>query len=141
MKIDYCTDTLILGATFYGCGLAAAMPDALLVDSSISVGSDYAFALFQGEDWSLPLQSAGAEEFRQQLIECHALENDRIIPAALATNLAQWCRKKNIQPKLGLEFISRRGNIYTFVDWNHLTRVMPAQHYPKTSWVLSYRDP
>ncbi len=117
MNIDYTTPTLILGATFYGCGLAAAMPEALLVESSISVGSDYAFALLQGEDWSEPLTTTGAEEFRQELIARHALENNQVIPAALAPVLADWCRKRNVHPKLGLELIGCKGNIYTFADW------------------------
>ena len=117
MKTVYCTDTLILGATFYGCGLAAAMPDALLVESSISIGSDYAFALMQGDEWSQVPATAGANEFRQELISRHALENDRVLPAALAPVLADWCRKRNIQPQLGWELIGRKGNIYTFVDW------------------------
>ena len=117
MKTVYCTDTLILGATFYGCGLAAAMPEALLVESSISIGSDYAFALMQGDEWSQVPATAGAHEFRQELISRHALVNDRVLPAALAPVLADWCRKRNIQPKLGLEFIGRKGNIYTFIDW------------------------
>ena len=117
MKVNYSTETLILGATFYGCGLAAAIPGSLLVESSISVGSDYAFALLQGEEWSKPLATSGAGEFRQELIARHALENDRVISAALAPVLASWCRKRNIQPKLGLELIGRKGNIYTFIDW------------------------
>lgn len=117
MNIDYTTPTLILGATFYGCGLAAVLPGSLLVESSISVGSDYAFTLLQGSDWSVPLTTVGAEEFRQELLERHALENDRVIPAALAPVLASWCRKHSIQPLLGLEFIGRQGNIYTFVDF------------------------
>ena len=65
VKIDYSVDTLILGATFYGCGLASAIKNSLVVESSISVGSDYAFAFMQGKNWLQPLTSPGAEEFRQ----------------------------------------------------------------------------
>ena len=101
MNIDYTTPTLILGATFYGCGLAAAMPEALLVESSISVGSDYAFALLQGEDWSEPLTTTGAEEFRQELIARHALENNQVIPAALAPVLASGAGKGMFTPNSG----------------------------------------
>ena len=117
MNIDYTTSTLILGATFYGCGLAAAIPDALVVESTISVGSDYAFALFQGDDWAKAPLTSVAEEIRQELIERHALADERIVPAALAPVLANWCKQRSIQPLLGLEFIGRNGNIYTFVDF------------------------
>ena len=117
VKIDYSVDTLILGATFYGCGLASAIKNSLVVESSISVGSDYAFAFMQGKNWSQPLTSIAAEEFRQELALRHALENDRILPAALAPTLAAWCMKHQIQPLLGLEFIRRSGKVYTFIDW------------------------
>ncbi len=117
MKTDYSTDTLILGATFYGCGLASAIKNSLLVDSSISVGSDYAFAFLQGKNWSQPLVCAASEEFRQELIARYALEDDRLLPAALAPVLAAWCIKRQIQPLLGLEFIRKSGKVYTFIDW------------------------
>ena len=117
VKIDYSVDTLILGATFYGCGLASAIKNSLVVESSISVGSDYAFAFMQGKNWSQPLTSPGAEEFRQELACRHALENDRILPAALAPTLAAWCMKHQLQPLLGLEFIRKSGKVYTFIDW------------------------
>ena len=133
MKTVYCTDTLILGATFYGCGLAAAMPEALLVESSISIGSDYAFALMQGDEWSQVPATAGANEFRQELISRHALVNDRVLPAALAPVLADWCRKRNIQPRLGWELIGRKGNIYTFVAGGTVRDLLKINYliYPK----------
>ena len=117
VKIDYSVETLIQGATFYGCALASAIKNSLVVESSISVGSDYAFGFLQGKNWSQPLTSPGAEEFRQELALRHALENDRILPAALAPMLAAWCMKQQIQPLLGLEFIRRSGKVYTFIDW------------------------
>ena len=117
MKINYSIDTLILGATFYGCGLAAVLKNSLVVESSVSVGSDYAFAFLQGKNWSEPLTCSGAEDLRRELIARHALENDRILPAALAPVLARWCLSHHIQPLLGLECIRKSGNIYTFIDW------------------------
>lgn len=117
MLTDYTTHTLILGATFYGCGLAAAIKNSLVVESSISVGSDYAFAFLQGQNWSKPLASPAAEEFRQELAGRYALENERLLPAALAPTLSAWCMKHQIQPLLGMEFISKSGNVYTFIDW------------------------
>ncbi len=117
VKVNYSVDTLILGATFYGCALASVIKNSLVVESSIAVGSDHAFGFMQGKNWSQPLTSSGAEEFRQELALRHALENDRILPAALAPTLAAWCMKHQIQPLLGLEFIRRSGKVYTFIDW------------------------
>ena len=117
VKIDYSVETLISGATFYGCGLAAAIENSLLVESSISVGSDYVFAFLQGKNWSGSLTSTAAKEFRQELIARHALQNDRILPAALAPVFAKWCNHHHIQPLLGLEFVRKSGKIYTFIDW------------------------
>ena len=107
MKTDYSTDTLILGATFYGCGLAAAVKNSLLVDSSISVGSDYAFAFLQGKNWSQPSACAESEEFRQELLARYALENDRILPAALAPALAVWCTTSRKESS-GAFFLNRK---------------------------------
>jgi hypothetical protein len=39
---------IILGASFYGCGLAAAHPGALLIEPAILVGSDFALSYFPG---------------------------------------------------------------------------------------------
>ena len=73
VKIDYSVETLISGATFYGCGLAAAIENSLLVESSVSVGSDYVFAFLQGKNWSGSLTSTAAS-----VIElAHHLKSDR----------------------------------------------------------------
>ena len=59
---DYKTGTLIIGATFYGCGLAHALKDAIIVESSMAPGCDYAYAFSQGRNWKNQAKHPAAEE-------------------------------------------------------------------------------
>ena len=115
---DYKTNTLILGATFYGCGLACRIKDALVVESSTAVGSDYAYAFEQGVNWNTPAENADAEEFRQELFKRKAVDSEgRLLTGALVPVFSDWCVKRNIRPLLGLELAEKHGNTLKFVDF------------------------
>lgn len=111
------TDTLILGATFRGCGLARRMPDAILVEPSIAPGSDYVFGFEQGTDWTARRHHPEAEELRSELLKRHALTPEgRLLNGALAPVLSDWCLRRGIYPELGLEPIELHEHTALFSD-------------------------
>ena len=71
-------ETLILGATFYGCGLAARIRNSLLVESSIIPGSDDVLAFSPGSGWENTFAHPLAEELRRALLACHALNGGKL---------------------------------------------------------------
>ena len=115
---DYKTGTLIIGATFYGCGLAHALKDAIVVESSMAPGCDYAYAFSQGINWKNQAKHPAAEEFRQELYLRHAVtDNDDLLTGALTPVFADWCIKHDVRPLLGLDLAEKHGNTATFVDF------------------------
>jgi len=112
------TGTLILGASFYGCGLACALDNAIVVESSVAVGSDFTFGFEQGCNWNTPAAHPAAEEFRQELFKRHAVtEKGDLLTGALAPVFADWCIRHNVRPYLGLDLVQIKGNTATFIDF------------------------
>ena len=125
---DFTVDTLILGATFYGCGLACAIPGSVIVESSIVVGSDYTLGFDPGCSWDMPLSNPAAAEFRDELLKRRALTADgRLLTGALSPVFAEWCSKRAIAPYLGLELVNKKGNTLTFVDFGGKTVTFTAK--------------
>ena len=115
---EYKVGTLILGATFYGCGLAKRLKNAVVVESSVAVGSDYAYAFEQGGNWNTPAQNAEAEEFRQELFRRNAVNDaGHLLNGALVPVFADWCLKNGVRPYFGLELAEKQANRLTFVDF------------------------
>lgn len=89
MKEQY--DTIILGATFYGCGLASKKKDCLLLEHSIHPGSDFIYSSIPG---LTPLKAPLFPESRKlqdDLISTKAITENGIQMAALAPFFAKWC--------------------------------------------------
>lgn len=135
---NYKVDTLILGATYYGCGLAKTIPGAVIVDSAISPGSDYAYAFDGGRNWDAPLKHAEAEEFRSELVERHALSPEgRTVIAGFTPVFAGWCIRHGVRPYFGLELAEKKGNTLKFIDFcgNYVTfeakQLIDARSYPE----------
>ena len=115
---EYKVNTLILGATFYGCGLAKRLKNAVVVESSVAVGSDYAYTFEQGNCWNTPAQNPEAEEFRQELFRRNAVNaSGHLLNGALVPVFADWCLKNDVCPYFGLELVEKQGNRLTFMDF------------------------
>ena len=96
---------IILGASFYGCGLAAAHPGALLIEPAILVGSDFALSYFPGTvSEGTPLHPE-AEAFREELAVRGALHNGRLHLAALSPLLSDWCLQRKLVLLLNTEIL------------------------------------
>lgn len=134
---DYSVDTLILGATYYGCGLAKAIPGAVIVENTVAPGSDYSYAFDGGVNWDSPLKNAAAAEFRRELIERKALSADgKAVTGGFTPVFAGWCIRHGVRPYFGLELAEKRGNTLKFIDFcgNYVTfeakKVIDARSYP-----------
>ena len=112
------TGTLIIGATFYGCGLARTLKDAMIVESSMAVGSDFSYGFEQGCRWDIKAVHPEAEEFRQELFKRHAATaKGDLLTGALVPVFADWCIKYGIRPLLGLDIVEKHGNTVTLIDF------------------------
>lgn len=97
--------SIILGASFYGCGLAATHPEALLIEPAILVGGDFALSYFPGtvsENTSLHPE---AEAFRMELSERGALRDGRLHLAAISPLLSDWCLQRSLNLLLNTEIL------------------------------------
>lgn len=101
---------IILGASFYGCGLAAAYQDALLLEPSILVGSDFALSYFPGKVDEADNLHPDAEKLRRELIERGALHKGRLHLAALSPLLSDWCLRRKLKLMLNTEIIQYDDN-------------------------------
>ena len=96
---------IILGASFYGCGLAAAHPGALLIEPAILVGSDFALSYFPGTVSDEAPLHPEAEAFREELAARGALHNERLHLAALSPLLSDWCLQRKLALLLNTEIL------------------------------------
>ena len=84
--------TLIAGGGLYGCGFAAAFPDAVLVEEGNVPGGDFLLSLkqYRDEDFSAEAHLL-AKEFQTSLRERNAFTEDGLLrPGALAPELYAW---------------------------------------------------
>ena len=90
-------DCLILGASFYGCGIAAGLGgNVLVLEESAVPGSDWALG-FDAGCWDATLTLPQAVSFRDSLTAHKALTEDgRLCIAALAPLMAEWCKANNV---------------------------------------------
>lgn len=110
-------ETLIVGGSFYGCGVARSMPDALVMEPSIAPGGDGVFGFDPGTGWNKTLSHPEAEEFRQELLRRHALTAEgRLLTGALAPVFAEWCIKRNLPLLLGTSLAACNEHRALFLD-------------------------
>ena len=98
------TDILILGATFYGCGVAAAAKGSVLVlDDNILPGWEFVHTLNPGKDYDeKTLRTEAARELYARLREVNALSSEgRVSLAGLSEVFAEWCLKRELPVQFG----------------------------------------
>ena len=94
MKKEY--QTIILGATFQGCSLAAGKEDCLILEHSIHAGSDFIYSALPG---IAPLREPcfpESRELQEDLISAKALTENGMQMAALAPYFSKWCLKEKL---------------------------------------------
>ena len=95
-------ETLILGATCFGCGAAAALgaENSLVLERTTVAGRDFALTFAPGRDRPEARLAPAAGELRREAVRRNALVGGRIQTAALSPLFADWC----IRRKLNLLF-------------------------------------
>ena len=117
-------DTLILGATCFGCGGAAAAlgaENSLIIERTTVAGRDFALTFHPGEHWSDCPLAPGAEELRSEAVARHALVGGRIQTAALSPLFSGWCLKRKLNILFACDVLELSANRATFqaVDGLH----------------------
>ena len=103
-------DTLILGASFFGCGMASACKGRVLVlEESILPGSDFVLSLNPGMDYdSSRLRTDAAKELYFRLREVNAISSDgRVSLAGISEVMADWCLKRELPIFFGVGTVQR----------------------------------
>ncbi len=93
---------IVIGATFYGCGVAAREPETLILESSSLPGTDFTTVFLPGREWSHPLKHPAANRFRQMLVKNGILQREKLQTGGLVPIFSQWC----LEQKLQIEFLS-----------------------------------
>ena len=115
------TDILILGATFYGCGIAArAEGKVLVLDGNILPGWEFVHSLNPGREYDeKALRTEEARGIYARLREVNALSDDgRVSLAGLSEVFAEWCLAGHIPIMFGVDIVRQ--------DANHVVAVTPA---------------
>ncbi len=108
--------SLILGAGFYGCGLAARRPGALIVEPNVVPGAEFTLTFDPGRNWNAPVRHPLAVEFRRALETRRVLENGRVHQAALLPVFAKWCLDRGLEIRFTCVPVRRENNLVTLRD-------------------------
>lgn len=108
---------IVIGATFYGCGVAAANPeDSLVLEPSILVGCDYTLNFNPGSGWEYEPKHPLAEKFLNELKLRNALVDGRIHQPALCPVFSQWCLDAGLEVALSTRVLAMNDNELTVFD-------------------------
>ena len=102
------TDLLILGATFYGCGMASACKRKVLVlDDNILPGWEFVHTLNPGKDYDeKTLHTEAVKELYAFLQEVNAISSEgRVSLAGLSEVFADWCLKRELSILFGVGLV------------------------------------
>ena len=103
-------DTLILGASFFGCGMASACKGRVLVlEEAILPGSDFVLSLNPGRDYDASqLRTDAAKELYLRMREVNAVSLDgRVSLAGISEVMAEWCLKRELPILFGIGVVQR----------------------------------
>ncbi len=103
-------DTLILGASFFGCGMASACKGRVLVlEEAILPGGDFVLSLNPGMDYdSSKLRTDTARELYLRMREVNAISSEgRVSLAGISEVMADWCLKKELPIFFGVGVVQR----------------------------------
>ena len=122
-EIPAAVNTLILGATCFGCGAAAAVgaEDSLILERTTVAGRDFALTFFPGRNRTDRPLAPAAEELRREAVARRALVGGRIQTAALSPLFADWCLKRKLNILFACDLLALGSDHATFqaVDGLH----------------------
>jgi len=103
-------DQVVIGASFYGCGLAVRLGGAKILEPSCVVGADFALTFNGGAGWDAEPEHPDAAAYLSMLRVHRALDDaGRAAVAAFAPLLAEWCRKRALDIELSCSVVAIDG--------------------------------
>ncbi len=103
-------DTLIIGASFFGCGMASASKGRMLVlEEAILPGGDFVLSLNPGKDYdSSQFRTDAARELYLRMREVNAISSEgRVSLAGISEIMADWCLKNELPIFFGVGVVQR----------------------------------
>ncbi|NLF93532.1 MAG: hypothetical protein GX564_06555, partial [Oligosphaeraceae bacterium] len=115
-------------ASFYGCGLAIALPGAKILEPAILPGAEFSLALHPGADWDRPVQSPEAQAMRAELLRRGAVNGaGQAQVAAFSPVLGECCQKQNLDLEFSCAVIAQRGDRLQVVGVDGLREIQAGR--------------
>lgn len=108
--------TIVIGASCYGCGAAAARPDSLIFEPTVAVGPEFTLTGCPARNLDAPLHTPGAQALREELERRKAIENGVLHNAALSPVLAQWCLDRGVKIRFNAPVIRLADHAVTVLE-------------------------
>lgn len=108
--------TIVIGASCYGCGAAAARPDSLIFEPTVAVGPEFTLTGCPARNLDAPLRTPGASALREELERRKAIENGFLHNAALSPVLAQWCLDRGVKIRFNAPVIRLADHAVTVLE-------------------------
>jgi len=104
-------DTVIIGASFYGCGLAIGMPGSKILEPAIVTGAEFSLAINPGSDWDALLQTAEARACKEELQRRKGLNAaGQATVAAFTPILSACCQAQQLDIEFSCSVIQQTGD-------------------------------
>jgi hypothetical protein len=117
-------DTIIIGASFYGCGLALALAGAKILEPAILPGAEFSLALQPGSGWDRPVQSPEAQALRAELLRRGAVNDaGQAQVAAFSPVLGECCQKHSLDLEFSCAVIEQRDDLLRVVGVDGLREI------------------
>jgi len=108
--------TIVIGASCYGCGAAAARPDSLIFEPTVAVGPEFTLTGCPARHLDAQLHTPGASAFREELERRKAIEKGFLHNAALSPVLAEWCLDRGVKIRFNAPVIRRTEHAVTVLE-------------------------
>ncbi|MEI3037863.1 MAG: hypothetical protein V8T90_02210 [Victivallales bacterium] len=108
--------TIIIGASCYGCGIAARKPDSLILEPTVQPGAEFTMTGCPAQNLDSEPETPAARAFRDELKQRKVIENGFLHNAALAPVLAKWCLERKLRIRLNAPVVRRTGSTVSVME-------------------------
>ena len=110
---------VVIGGTYYGCGLAAADPEnTLVVEPSILVGSDFSMNFNPGMQWDYMPSHPDALRFKHELEQRNVINDGKVHQPAMTPVFSKWCLDAGLNVALASNVLEHDEHSMTLFDAN-----------------------
>ncbi|MBN2640741.1 MAG: hypothetical protein JXR78_03725 [Victivallales bacterium] len=110
---------VVIGGTYYGCGLAAVDPEnTLVVEPSILVGSDFSMNFNPGTQWDYMPSHPDTFRFRNELEQRNVINDGKVHQPAMTPVFSKWCLDAGLHVALASNVLEYDEHSMTLFDAN-----------------------